>query len=300
MFRNEERCIEPKNQTVYLVALAMLVIAALACGLLPPQPPTTAHTPAATLEPTAKPSPTHPVVAQTINSSAIELAIKEVAYCKALAPEDWGFNSVPPYVGADLFSPDKSIHAAWGIASIYKTLFPTVKSALIYLLDAMGYKDSAFVGEPIDIGYGFMGWEFTSSIGRQGKVIYRTYDLDTAFYVISVYIGATTNENWESKGAQALSAAISIRCVSQLRPPSADVNYECADPSNKADNPEVDLSEKWSEAILGYENVYSPTTGEHYQAPLNSYWESGPDGGGYYRELPGGGFEKLEYGFGDY
>ena len=291
---------EIKNRTVCLAALAMLNIAILACSLLSPQPLSTADNLTAIPEHSTKPSPNPPVFAQTINSSAIKLPEKEAAYCKALAPEDWSFASVPPYVGADLFSPDKNIHAAWGITSIYKTLFPTVESALVYLLDAMGYKGSVFVGEPIDIGYGFMGWEFTSSIGRQGKVIYKIYDLDTDFYVISVYLGATTNDNWESKGAQALSAAISIRCVSQLRPPSVDINYEWADPSNKSDNPEVDLSEKWSEAILGYENVYSPTTGEHFQAPMNSYWESGPDGGGYYRELPGSGFEKLEYGFGDY
>ena len=291
---------ETENRTVCPAALAMLAVVVLACSLLPSQPPSTVHTPTAILEHTAKPSPTPPVLARTINSDAIILFKKEVAYCKALAPGDWSFASVPPYVGADLFSPDNDIHAAWGITSIYKTLFPTVESALVYLLDAMGYKDSALFGEPIDIGYDFMGWEFTSSIGRRGKIIYKTYDLDSTFYVISIYLGATTNENWESKGAQALSAAISIRCVSHLRPPSADMNYKWADPSIKSDNPEVDLSEKWSEAILGYENVYSPTTGEHFQAPLNSYWESGPDGGGYYRELPGSGFEKLEYGFGDY
>ena len=51
---------------------------------------------------------------------------------------------------------------------------------------------------------------------------------------------------------------------------------------------------------MGYENVYSPTLGDHYLAPLNSYWEGGPEGGGYYRELPGGGVEKLLDGFGDY
>jgi len=291
---------ETKNRTVCLAALAMLAFVVLACSLLLPQPLSTARTPTTTLEHTGKPSPSPLVLAQTIDSNSIKLVKKEVAYCKALAPEDWSFASVPPYVGADLFSPDNNIHAAWGITSIYKTLFPTVESALVYLLDAMGYKGSVLVGEPIDIGTGFMGWEFTSSIGRRGEVIYKTYDLDKAFYVISVYLGATANDIWESKGAQALSAAISIRCVSQLRPPSENVNYEWADPSNKSDNPEVDLSEKWSEAILGYENVYSPTTGEHFQAPLNSYWESGPDGGGYYRELPGSGFEKLEYGFGDY
>ncbi len=291
---------ETENRTICLASLAMLATAVMACSLLSPQPLSKADNPTAIPEHSTKPSPNPPVFAQTINSSAIKLSEKEAAYCKALAPEDWSFASVPPYVGADLFSPDNNIHAAWGITSIYKTLFPTVESALVYLLDAMGYKGSVLVGEPIDIGYGFIGCEFTSSIGRQGKVIYKIYDHDTAFYVISVYLGATTNDNWESKGAQALSAAISIRCISQLRPPSANVNYEWADPSNKSDNPEVDLSEKWSEAILGYENVYSPTTGEHFQVPLNSYWESGPDGGGYYRELPGSGFEKLEYGFGDY
>jgi len=300
MFRNEQGCTETRNRIFCLAALVTLIPAAVACSLLPPQPLSSGDTPTAIPEHTAKPSPTPPVLSQTINSSTIKLAEKEIAYCKALAPEDWSFASVPPYVGADLFSPDNNIHAAWGITSIYKTLFPTVESALVYLLDAMGYKGSVLVGEPIDIGTGFTGWEFTSSIGRQGKVIYKTYNFDTAFYVISVYLGATTNDDWESKGAQALSAAISIRCISQLRPTSAGVNYELADPSNKSDNPEVDLSEKWSEAILGYENVYSPTTGEHFQAPLNSYWESGPDGGGYYRELPGSGFEKLEYGFGDY
>ncbi len=289
-----------RNRTIYLAALAILAIIVLACSLMPSQPLSTADNPTAIPEHSSKPSPTPSVLTKTINSSAIKLTEKEVAYCKALAPEGWSFASVPPYVGADLFSPDKNIHAAWGITSIYKTLFPTVESALVYLLDAMGYKGSVLVGEPIDIGYGFIGCEFTSSIGRQGEIIYKIYDLDSTFYVISVYLGATTNDNWESKGAQALSAAISIRCVSQLRPPSTNVNYEWANPSNKSDNPEVDLSEKWSEAILGYENVYSPTTGEHFQAPLNSYWESGPDGGGYYRELPGSDYEKLEYGFGDY
>ncbi len=78
------------------------------------------------------------------------------------------------------------------------------------------------------------------------------------------------------------------------------MDYGSADPSNQSDNPDVDLSENWSEAILGYENVYSPSTGEHFMAPLNSYWAGGPEGGGYYRELPGGGYEKLSDGLGDY
>lgn len=237
--------------------------------------------------------------ARTINANAIMLVEKQVAYCKALAPNDWSFASVPPYVGADLFSPDRSIHAAWGITGIYTALYPTPESALSYLL-SMVYSGFNLVGEPLDIGYGYSGYEFNTNIGRQGQVIYRTYDFGTDFYVISVYMADTNYDIWESKGAQALSAAISIRCVSQLRPSTSGLDYGSADPSNQSDNPDIDLSENWSEAILGYENVYSPSTGEHYMAPLNSYWAGGPEGGGYYRELPGGGYEKLSDGLGDY
>jgi len=238
--------------------------------------------------------------AKTVDAIAIKLVEKKVAYCKALAPSDWSFSSVSPYVGADLWSPDKTIHAAWGITGIYKSLYPTAGSALTYLITAVGYKGFTLTDDSKDLGYGFTERDFTSNIGRKGKVIYKIYNFDASFYVISVYLGATNNDLWGSKGAQAVSAAISIRCVSQLRPSTSSVSYDSSDPSSKSDNPEVDLSDKWTEAIMGYENVYSPTTGEHYEAPLNSYWDGGPEGGGYYRDLPGGGYEKLSAGFGDY
>ena len=283
-----------------LVSLALLSSVILACGLLPHD--STAIISTLQDQPTAEPwhasipSPTFSV----INSQAVQLTLKEAGYCKALAPDDWSFTSIPPYVGADLFSPDQSSHAAWGITSIYKALFPTPQSALIYLLNAMGYHSASLLSEPVEVGYGFMMAGFTSGIGRQGWLIFKLYDLDASFYVISVYLGATTSESWEINGPKVLTSAISIRCVSQLRPTSANLDLDLSDPSNKADNPEVELSEKWSEAILGFENVYSPTTNDHYLAPLESYWETGPQGGGYYRELPGGGIEKLMRGFGDY
>ena len=53
-------------------------------------------------------------------------------------------------------------------------------------------------------------------------------------------------------------------------------------------------SQNWQEAMSGYEQVASPSTGTTYDAPLNSWNATGPDGAGYYRELPGGGgLEKL-------
>ncbi len=70
------------------------------------------------------------------------------------------------------------------------------------------------------------------------------------------------SENWEINGPEALTAAILIRCISQLHPSSANPDLYLSDASNKADNPEVDLSEKWSEAILDFENMHSPTRDE--------------------------------------
>ena len=53
------------------------------------------------------------------------------------------------------------------------------------------------------------------------------------------------------------------------------------------------LSQDWQEATMGFDNVESPSTGDQYQVPLNSYDPAGPDGPGYYRELPGGGGSEL-------
>lgn len=54
------------------------------------------------------------------------------------------------------------------------------------------------------------------------------------------------------------------------------------------------LSQDWQEAIMGYDNLQSPSTGDRYQVPLNNYDPAGPDGPGYYRPLPDGGSERLQ------
>lgn len=52
-------------------------------------------------------------------------------------------------------------------------------------------------------------------------------------------------------------------------------------------------AENWSDAMRGYRTMESPSTGDTYDVPLNSYNPTGPNGGGYYRQLPGGGMEQL-------
>lgn len=243
--------------------------------------------------------------AKTIDDTAVQLVPKQTGYCEALAPADWSFVSNAESTGADLFSPDRSQHAGWGISVVYTHMYPDVESFLTAWLsyaftgsfDAEGFT----LGTAVDIYEGFIRREFTTSTGRQGMAIYKTYNFDDpAMYIVSVYMADTISDQWTSNGATPFSVALTIRCVSQLRPATSSVDVSSSDPSSSSDNPEVSLSDQWTEAIMGFENVYSPSTGEHYEAPLSSQWETGPEGSGYYRTLPGGGYEKLERGFGDY
>jgi len=245
------------------------------------------------------------VTAQTIDDSAIQLAAKQTGYCEALAPADWSFISNAESTGADLFSPDRSLHAGWGISAVYTSMYPEVESFLSAWLSYAftgSFDSSGFtLGTAQEIYEGFIQREFTTSTGRQGIAIYKTYNFgDPTMYVVSVYMADAVSDQWTASGATPFSVALSLRCVSQLRPTTSSVDVSSSDPGSSSDNPEVSLSDRWTEAIMGYENVYSPSTGDHYEAPLNSLWETGPEGSGYYRTLPGGGYEKLERGFGDY
>ena len=53
---------------------------------------------------------------------------------------------------------------------------------------------------------------------------------------------------------------------------------------------------KREEAMMGFQNVYSPSTGQHWEASYSDYNATGPDGPGYYRHV-GNSYEKLNEGF---
>lgn len=52
-------------------------------------------------------------------------------------------------------------------------------------------------------------------------------------------------------------------------------------------------SQQWSNAMLGTERVYSPTTGQQSTVYQSTWWGTGPQGPGYYRQA-GNGVERLE------
>jgi hypothetical protein len=240
------------------------------------------------------------IQAKTIDASAIKLTVKQSGYCRVLAPHDWSIISNEQGSGVDVFSPDKHMHAGWGITFVYSYMYPTEDDFLNTWMPLAGFPGFS-MGVQSNIGYGFIKRDFTASNNKKGFLFYKKYESpELGGYVMSVYMADTDSGVWESQGAIPSYSAISIRCVTQLRPTTSNVDVKSSNPSSSRDNPEVSLSDRWQEAIMGYENVYSPTTGERWEAPLNSKWESGPEGSGYYRSLPGGGYEKLEHGFGSY
>ncbi|HEY1548697.1 MAG TPA: hypothetical protein VGG28_12800 [Kofleriaceae bacterium] len=53
-------------------------------------------------------------------------------------------------------------------------------------------------------------------------------------------------------------------------------------------------SQGYEDTMLQQDHAKSPTTGETYTVPWNAWSATGPDGAGYYRQVPGGGVERLD------
>jgi hypothetical protein len=241
-------------------------------------------------------------VAKTIDDSALKLVVKECGYCRTLAPESWVMVCDSAGNGCDISSPDKKMHAGYFIAFVYSSMYPTIDDFINNSMLIMGYKNASLDSET-DFGYGFTSRDFKADVtyasevvGTRGRLFYKKYDApELGGYIVSTYLANTTSDIWDLQGAIPSFSAISIRCVSQLKSGTSTGGTETGGSDTGGD-----LSDKWQEAIMGYENVYSTSTGEHFEVPINSKWEAGPEGPGYYRDLPGGGYEKLESGFGDY
>jgi len=284
-----DRDLQLWRNIIWAVA-AVLIITFLAFGCSTGQAYETSHTKAA--------------AARTINDSAVKIVVKECGYCRTLAPESWAMICNNDGNGCDVTSPDKKMHAGYFIAFVYTSMYPTIDDFINKSMLIMGYKN-AFLDSGTDFGYGFIRRDFEAEatsasevIGTKGALFYKKYDVpNLGGYTVSTYMANTTSDIWDLQGAIPSFSAISIRCVSQLK---SDITGGNTGTDTSGTDSGTDLSEKWQEAIMGYENVYSPSTGEHYEAPINSQWAAGPEGPGYYRELPGGGYEKLEPGFGDY
>ena len=256
--------------------------------------------------PTTAPAQTNSPTAQNINAIndvATQMVAKSSGYCKALAPTDWTIVADGNGRGVDLANTNQTQGAGWFIAPVISALYGEPDTAIPTVMQQIGNPNYTFTDSGKTIDGGFTMRNFTATIAGKsvkGTAIYKKYPVDDSGYVLSYYHGIAESNIWDQVGATPMSVAISIRCTAQYTPSTSDGFSSSGSSSVSDTSDKLDMSEKWQEAIMGYENVYSPSTGDHYEAPLNTYNETGPDGAGYYRSTGTNSYEKLERGFGDY
>jgi len=256
---------------------------------------------------------------KTIDSAAVNLVKISTQNCYAYAPSNWTNveNMQSVGFGYDAFSPDETLMASYGMVGLpgdFATLYgyTSAEKFIEINLSNLGYTNFSWQSDPVDVGDGyktriFQAVEPQKRIPVTGIYLYRTWDLPDGGFIIALRSAITTSDKWKENSTLTFNVALSMRCTAKLQSsntPSTSSNDETldmiVDSYEKRQSTLDEASSEWSEGMLGYENVYSPSTGDHYWAPLNSKWETGPDGPGYYRVVnpTTGDVEKLENGFG--
>lgn len=161
-------------------------------------------------------------------------------------------------------------------------------------------------------GHSIQEFQFTGNLNSTpvtGKVTVGVYQApyygvgvkySSAFWAIQI----ATPENWESaKGTlQTIQDSFEIIDIGATRkntllpsnrPMESSRSSVTSRSSSYSSALDDESSENWAEGMRGYETVSSPSTGQNYDVPLNSWSSYGPEGAGYYRELPGGSVERL-------
>lgn len=275
------------------------------------------------------PSASNPTVSQkTINDTAIELVNKtsDRGNCSGLAPKDWAIVSDQYGLEAGLSSPDLTTFASWTVPWSLKSLlawaghaelaeeenFLKVGLCVANFADRAGVASLEYCGNGGDYknvslgsassklnGYYQREYSLTNNAMKKelkGQIIYKNFSSgDVLLYLARM--GSTVKSDWDNKGALAVDSAISIKCSVNTMGVTTGSSSVPSGIDRKKDDSEITLSDKWQEAIMGYENVYNPSTGQHWQAPTSSYWETGPQGAGYYYQS-GNDLTKLSRGFG--
>jgi hypothetical protein len=243
-----------------------------------------------------------------VEDHGIKTVAKTWSSCTAFAPADWTIigNEQRVGIGVDLASADQSMSASYGITAVPRTeaVFGqdyygtgTPERFLQTLLEATGTTGFALDPEtrPVE-GYTLRYWRANSRTKPiRGFVLYQTFETgDPSTYIVAYHLGATDASKWEQNKNVVYDVAASIRCTKHLFP--AQESSSRRPQGSSKDQIEEELSVKRQEATMGFQNVYSPTTGDHWEASYSDYNATGPDGPGYYRRV-GNSYEKLNEGF---
>jgi len=242
-----------------------------------------------------------------VEDHGIQTVQKTWSSCTAFAPADWTIvgNEQRVGMGVDLAAPDQSMAASYGIVAVPRTQMyggdyygtGTPEKAIETMMEATGNTGFVFDNDSQSVAdYTLRYWR-ANLHGKpvRGFALYQAIEFgEPSNYILAYHIGETDASNWEQHKNVAYDVAASIRCTKHLFP--AQESSTRRPQGSSKDQIESEMSRKRQEATMGFQNVYSTSTGQHWEASYSDYNPTGPDGPGYYRRV-GNSYEKLNEGF---
>lgn len=227
----------------------------------------------------------------------IKSLVSQDGDCSAMAPGEWMISGVSPQGNAlDLTRTDKSMYAGYlnvGIQGVkaYKDTTYASPRAFIQTTLSDGGKFKVKFGAPLQdkLGMTVLPFEMKDpNDPRQGKgiVIYQVTTIPGDFngYIIEMYTAQTFNDLWESKGAEAIAVALSIRCIAYKRTWGGASTYRRVD---------AGMVEAFYDGELGLEYAHESGNGDLFWVnPSTDRNDQGAQGPGYYLKN-GDGLKKL-------
>ena len=208
-------------------------------------------------------------------------------YCASLGPPGWVVLDENPQragFGADLASEDRMVYAGYSIfpsGAMAGAGFETPGQAVEATLTSFGTVQVRF-GRTQQVGPNVYLVEYLSATNH-GVAFYQVIPAgaDGAMIVMRTAGTSASPGYFEKRGAEAMAVARSLHCQVPMVPPSPDppgLNAKAESPRNDSDESDT-LYNTWLER----EYYHNSQTGENFWvSPSEDYWNTGPEGAGYY------------------
>jgi hypothetical protein len=248
---------------------------------------------------------------KNVQAHGIQTVPKSYGGCNGLAPADWAVSGAENNVavGIDFRDPQLLEGATYMIIGV--TVYIDANGNDFYgnatperyiptTLTALGISGFQYTGQGVRLndGYILMFWQgFAQGQQVRGFAHYTAFPTaNPNVYILALRYGFTPANQWEKRMNIVYDVATSARCQKRLFPVPNSGSGGHSSATKEPRGSSKDLSTLREETTMEFKNVYSPTTGEHWEASYDDYNPTGPDGAGYYRQV-GNSYEKLEEGF---
>jgi hypothetical protein len=259
----------------------------------------------------AKPSGNQNQSLKRVDVHGIKTVPKSYGGCTGLAPENWAVSGAENNVavGIDFVDSQQLEGATYMVIAVttyidaYGNDFygnSTPERSIQSTLTALGVSGFQYISQGMRLsdGYVLLFWQgYAQGQPVRGFAHYMTFPTDQQnIYIMALRYGFTQASMWEKRMNVVYDVAASARCQKRLFPVRNNGYTHSSSARKEPRGSSKDLSTLREETTMEFKNVYSPSTGEHWEASYDDYNPTGPDGPGYYRQV-GNSYEKLAEGF---